>query len=592
MAKITATLAGNITPFATAMAKAQGIAGRTASNISSRLKSFVTSPLGQAGAAISGFFTYQTFADGIKGAIDSGAQLQKLHNQTGMNIEGLATLGAAFRMADVDSSLLTVGVSRMQNALFKAGNGNKQAAAAFGVLRIPIEQLRQARPDQQFNAIGRAIARIEDPTVRAGAAMAIFGRSGAQLLPAFEVMAGQDIGKIGEKAKILAQNSERFQAITIGFRKAGTNLKNLFIGMAVGLAPAFEKVSGFLANIDLIGVGQSLGKGLSSAVPIVGGLLMVAAKLGGILRAAWTGLLGVLSNPVAALGTLGASINLALANAGNLFLAALKYPIDYVRNFFSALGTDAFPTLGGILYNSLGLAAAHFNELLINAGLDFLTTMSAIPALAGAANAGIDSLIKSKSATLVDAAKYGAGLNDSTGKFGAAISSANKNTKFQVSDVFGSGYWGDQLKRNSGSLMASGKGQEKLIGGYYAGIFNGKFGSDGNKPKAPWQPKTGLEKSWVGLFGRPEAEKMSLARSDANNLDPSSGWTPSTSAQRQRVSLIGRRAAWEAMTPEGQASIASGGKSTDASGGKNDVMSQMLQVLKDMSGTMDEAWEN
>ena len=58
-------------------------------------------------------------------------------------------------------------------------------AIAFQALGLNVQQLIRMKPDQQFETIAAAIARIPNPTAKAGAAMQLFGRSGTVLLPVF-----------------------------------------------------------------------------------------------------------------------------------------------------------------------------------------------------------------------------------------------------------------------------------------------------------------------------------------------------------------------------------------------------------------------
>lgn len=78
-------------------------------------------------------------------------------------------------------------IDQIGNALALMGNklsgGDASAVAAFQAVGLSIETLQAMSPDQAFTNIATAIAQIQDPMQRSAAAMDIFGRSGAQLLP-------------------------------------------------------------------------------------------------------------------------------------------------------------------------------------------------------------------------------------------------------------------------------------------------------------------------------------------------------------------------------------------------------------------------
>ena len=74
----------------------------------------------------------------------------------------------------------------MQKAITDAASGGGSAADAFRQLGLQVGELAALKPDKQFEAIGKKIGAIADPTQRAAAAIAVFGKSGTDLLPMIE----------------------------------------------------------------------------------------------------------------------------------------------------------------------------------------------------------------------------------------------------------------------------------------------------------------------------------------------------------------------------------------------------------------------
>lgn len=46
---------------------------------------------------------------------------------------------------------------------------------------LSVDELQRMNPEQQFNAVAKALEKVSDPTIRAGLAMQVFGKSGLQL---------------------------------------------------------------------------------------------------------------------------------------------------------------------------------------------------------------------------------------------------------------------------------------------------------------------------------------------------------------------------------------------------------------------------
>jgi hypothetical protein len=65
-------------------------------------------------------------------------------------------------------------------------NGSASAAAALAGVGLSIEQLNGKSSEERFQAIAEALAAMPNTAERTAAAIALFGKSGAGLLPLFE----------------------------------------------------------------------------------------------------------------------------------------------------------------------------------------------------------------------------------------------------------------------------------------------------------------------------------------------------------------------------------------------------------------------
>lgn len=151
---------------------------------------------------ISGHFRKITAAAAVLGltklvgdAIEFADQLQKASDRTGIAVEGLQRLQFAAGQAGVDVGTITNAINRMQNQLALVGEGSATATAALTRLRIPINDFIGLKPDEQFNRVAVSIAQMESPSERTAAAIGLFGKSGAELLPVL-VSTGKELDKV------------------------------------------------------------------------------------------------------------------------------------------------------------------------------------------------------------------------------------------------------------------------------------------------------------------------------------------------------------------------------------------------------------
>lgn len=261
-AQLQASLAANITPFSNALKKASAQSKAFASSVGGHLKSFITSPLALAGTAIAGALSVKAFAGGIKGAIMAGDEIWNMHRRTGMAVGSLAMLKTIGAAAGVELESIAMATGKMQKALFMAAKGSKEANFSLQLIGLSIKQIGAESPEKQFYDIGTAIAKLPSAAERTGAAMAIFGRAGAALLPMFDEMSNSGFGELSEKAKVMQANAETFHRITVAFRKAGTNLKSIFLGIAAQITEPLMALANVLKKPEFLKIGQKIGNDL------------------------------------------------------------------------------------------------------------------------------------------------------------------------------------------------------------------------------------------------------------------------------------------------------------------------------------------
>jgi hypothetical protein len=213
-----------------------------------------------------------SYARSVANAVDA---TQDLANRTGIGVEALQSLQVAAKLGGVDD--VSVAFDKLTVAIGKAAeSGNTEAFTRLG---LNFEQLQSMSPEEQFRAIAAAISALPGEAERAAAAVAIFGKSGAQLVPflgnleAIEarakklgiVLSEQQVGNIAGMNDALDLVSKTFDGI---------------IGQVVGnLSPAITAIAEqFLQFVESFnGTG---GTGLADA--ITGALLDGAEYMAGV----------------------------------------------------------------------------------------------------------------------------------------------------------------------------------------------------------------------------------------------------------------------------------------------------------------------
>lgn len=184
-------------------------------------------------------------ARAVNGAIQAGDDLAKFAQKSGLAAEAASELAHAARMTDIDLGALSSGVKFMQRTISEAASGSKKDAQLFDVLGISLDRLRELTPDQQFEQLAEQISRLKDPADRTRAAMELFGRAGADLLPMFEDgaegirkarMEAQQLGK-----SFSAEDLAKFQEADDAMKRMSASASGLADTLALKLGPAWSR---------------------------------------------------------------------------------------------------------------------------------------------------------------------------------------------------------------------------------------------------------------------------------------------------------------------------------------------------------------
>ena len=137
------------------------------------------------GAAIAGSAIVAGLGAIVKKSIDAGDELFNLQAKTGVAASALIGIGNAAKLADVDVGTLGKGITKLNINLVKAAEGNEDLARKFQALGVDVKDANgQVVPaDKALKQIADRFADMPDGAQKAAAAVALFGKSGADLIP-------------------------------------------------------------------------------------------------------------------------------------------------------------------------------------------------------------------------------------------------------------------------------------------------------------------------------------------------------------------------------------------------------------------------
>lgn len=249
-----------------APADLQRLAGAT-ENAAEKVRAF-ENPLQQVKQLMSAAFSVQMVKQAFTAFTEFTGKLTDLSAKTGIGTSALQALNLVTMQAGLEMEQVAAGVSRMGRNLVE---GNSSAVAGVKALGLSTSDLLRMSPDQAFATIGEKIAGIKNPAEQSAAAVAIFGKNGADYLPAFTTNMRAALDEAQRSGPILGD-----QMVKAG-DDAGDALDRLklagitLLGNMFGpLAPAIRSVAD--------GIGSALPAALSVARGAFDGLILVGMQ--------------------------------------------------------------------------------------------------------------------------------------------------------------------------------------------------------------------------------------------------------------------------------------------------------------------------
>ena len=120
-------------------------------------------------------------------AAEFGGSLVDMSARTGTSIESLSALGYAAKQTGADMSTVETGLKFVSKNAVAAAEGTGPAADAFKQLGISVTDAsgNMKSAEALFMEAGNGLRNVDDEATRTALSMAIFGRSGTQLIPMF-----------------------------------------------------------------------------------------------------------------------------------------------------------------------------------------------------------------------------------------------------------------------------------------------------------------------------------------------------------------------------------------------------------------------
>lgn len=369
---------------------------------------------------------FSQFIGGTAGAV---ASIDDLSKRTGITTDVLQAYSLAANQSGVGLETFGKAVQKLTINLGEAQAGNQNAIKSFADLGLSITDLANLSPEQAFNTVAAAIAKLPNPAQQAAAAVSLFGKSGIELVPIFQEGATY-LQQMTVEAKRLGivlspQQTAGIAALDDSLQKTQLTLQGFSARLLAELAPALQKAAEdaatFIASIDVRQVATAATQAIQDLGAVFQILANAAAPLAGNILPLIGGYLAFINRQV---------IGSGIALLGRVFVAGAAAAFGYA----GAAATAATATVG--------LAVA-IRGLLASTGLGLLVVGLGLAAGAaiewslasGQAGADVVSSIEDPKAAVEDLRRKVAAATAETVQFGQKAKDALKVPTFTAKDL-------------------------------------------------------------------------------------------------------------------------------------------------------------
>ena len=312
-------------------------------------------------------------AASVKLFSDVGDAVAKAAARTGLTTEAMSELGFAAEQSGSDMEGIEKGVRFMQKALVSAAEGSAAATDAFADLGISVQQLQGLTPDEQFARIADGIAAIQDPARKTAAAMKIFGKGGADLIPMLSE-GSKGIEALRQEARdfgisLGGKDAKAAEVLNDTLNRMSKAARGVVLQIGAALAPVVTDMAQTLARVAAatskwVEANRPLVVTIAKTIAIVGavGAALVAVGVSiSIAGVAIGGLASVFGLAVSAVLALKAAFLVLISPIGLVSVAlaggvaALLYftgaggaAIDWLQAKFGELSTRVTQVIGAI----------------------------------------------------------------------------------------------------------------------------------------------------------------------------------------------------------------------------------------------------
>lgn len=219
--------------------------------------------------------TAKAMFDSAKATAAYGDEIDKNAQKAGLSAEAYQKWDYAMQISGSSMADTLTGMKTLTNKFDDFKNGSSGATETFNKLGISLEEVQNMSREDVFGLVVQRLQNVTDETEKAALANDLFGKSGQELMPMFN-MTNEETQKLLEETEkygmVMSDDavkaSAEFQDSLTKLQKTATGLKNKLTGT---LLPGITQImDGFS---DLISGADETGEGIKKGIETIGNVI-------------------------------------------------------------------------------------------------------------------------------------------------------------------------------------------------------------------------------------------------------------------------------------------------------------------------------
>ncbi len=217
--------------------------------------------------------------------VKKAGEFQDMAEKTGDSAQNIASLAVAAQVAGTGMDVIVSAANKLTKNLTGVDDESKAAGAALAALGINIAAFKQLGAADQFETVAKAMDGFQDGAQKSAVAMALWGKSGAELIPFMKELSGET-GR-----QVILTNEQIKQADEYADRQAKLRAEIGLYAQAIATQalPAMNEMASVLRDLfrdqEFAATATELMKGaLNGIVVIFQAVAVAGSDLGFVLK--------------------------------------------------------------------------------------------------------------------------------------------------------------------------------------------------------------------------------------------------------------------------------------------------------------------